>query len=147
MYFNMHHYIWHAYSILLFRHVAVFLNLWFYYFQIKLIHLVETAEVKMPTGWMAIKKGASGVLDSQIFAPRCQDKAFALHFYCKEIQWYSLSYHSISLNSFTLLSSSLKYPVPLFPFPTALPPQVRRSTWWTLPNYPWTPPAEVILWE
>lgn len=35
----------------------------------------------------------------------------------------------------------------IFPFPSSLSAHVWRCTLWTLPNYPWTPPAEVVLWE
>lgn len=121
MFFNMHLLIWHAYSILHFRHLAVS-YLWFHPLQLKIILFYAftlwkktQAEVKRSTGWMGSRRvllvfwkakqtGIHGCKkvscmngrSSNVWRPAARTKVShwrAVCVDCKEIRWYSLKYH------------------------------------------------------
>lgn len=162
----MHLLIWHAYSCLHVRHVDKFflpVSLW----DTTKVHVFTHPPCRNSIGW---GQKADWMRSRRVLLVFWRAKQTGIQG-CKKVS--SVNGHSSNL--FTplpgqrfhsggpcmfILKRSDDIPIPLnpisllssaesvkLPFPPALPPQVRRCTWWTLPNYPWTPPFEVVLRE
>lgn len=157
---NTHLLIWHAYSVFSIRHVIGWL--WFRHLKAEFvfvnIHLVETAQAE-------VKRQAEWIGGKRVLLVLCKAEPTGIQG-CKNVS--SMKGHSLNLwaklpgrrshsalskfirasaivhPSFFIFNNTQPY---IFPFPSSLSAHVWRCTLWMLPNYPWTPPAEVVLWE